>query len=360
MRNSVNSGFWSDKRVFLTGHTGFKGSWLAFWLLEMGADVYGYALAPQTDRDLYHLLDLERHMHSTIADLEDTDGLRCAMREADPDIVFHLAAQPLVRLSYEKPLVTMATNIMGTAHVLDGLRGLERGGAAIIVTSDKCYQNLEVLRPYREDDPMGGRDPYSMSKGCAELVVASFRDSYFADGPWCVASARSGNVFGGGDWGLNRIIPDYFRAFESGDALKIRQPQAIRPWLYVMDTLTGYLMLAESCFGKEGDSVTEGWNYGPDNGAIKTVGGLIDAFNRILVDPPVVEFDDATHPHEAKLLCLDSAKVRSRLGWSPVFSFNEGLVHTASWYKAFFDGEDMRAFCCQQLREYRIALSKPH
>ena len=255
----------------------------------MGAKVYGYALSPLTHRDIYCVLDGDSFVRSTIADLSDRQALESAMLEADPDIVFHMAAQPLVRRSYQSPIETMMTNILGTGHVLEAMRSLTRVRAGIIVTSDKCYDNRETETPYREDDPMGGRDPYSMSKGAAGLVVSSFRKSFFEKSLVGIASVRSGNIYGGGDWSVDRIIPDFFRAAAARVPLRIRNPNAVRPWLYVLDSLSGYLLLARNLYAAAGidpNAYAQGWNFGPDDRSIRTVRELINAFEGAIESPP--------------------------------------------------------------------------
>ncbi len=354
-----NRAFWADKKVLITGHTGFKGAWLSLWLIEMGAEVKGYALEPESEHDLFCALGLDHSMESVFAPVEDAERLAREIKDFGPDFVFHMAAQSLVRPSYSDPLGTLATNVMGTANVLNALRDDERGGVAVIVTSDKCYENAETGSHFKEDDPMGGSDPYSMSKGAAELVVRSFRKSYFQEAPWCVASVRSGNVFGGGDWAKDRIIPDYFRAMGAGEALIVRRPSAVRPWLYVLDTLTGYLMLAERCFKQKagGERFDEGWNFGPDASAIKTVSELIDAFHAQLNDAPeaIIRSEEALKEgalKEAHFLALDSQKARGRLGWRPRLDFSQSAAATAQWYQAYLQGVPMLEVSRQHLAAY--------
>lgn len=346
--------FWANKKVLITGHTGFKGAWLSLWLMEMGAKVKGYALEPESERDLFCALGLDRSMESCFAPVEDAARLSQEIKDFAPDVVFHMAAQSLVRPSYSDPLGTLSTNVMGTANVLNALRDLDQGGVAIVVTSDKCYENAETGSHFKEDDPMGGSDPYSMSKGAAELVVRSFRKSYFQDAPWRVASVRSGNVFGGGDWAKDRIIPDYFRAMGAGEALVVRRPSAVRPWLYVLDTLTGYLMLAERCFGQSagGEQFDQGWNFGPDASAIKTVSELIAAFDAQLSDAPEVIVRSEESLKEAHFLALDSQKARERLGWHPRLDFSQSAAATAHWYQAYLQGQSMLEASRQHLKEY--------
>ncbi len=349
-----NPDFWNGKKVLITGHTGFKGAWLSLWLMVMGAKVKGYALEPESERDLFCALGLDHSMDSVFAPVEDAERLAQEIKDFAPDLIFHMAAQSLVRPSYSDPLGTLTTNVMGTAHVLNALRELDQGGVAIVVTSDKCYENAETGSHFKEDDPMGGSDPYSMSKGAAELVVRSFRKSYFLDAPWRVVSVRSGNVFGGGDWAADRIIPDYFRALGAGEPLVMRRPGAVRPWLYVLDTLTGYLMLAERCFQQQadGERFDEGWNFGPDASAIKTVSELIAAFDGQLSPAPQVIIRSEDTLKEAHFLALDSQKARTRLGWRPRLSFEEAAGATARWYQAYLHGAPMLETSRQHLAEY--------
>ena len=357
----INPEFWRGKRVFLTGHTGFKGSWLSLWLLEMGAEVTGYALAPESKHDLFNVLELENSLTSVIDRLENYQHLETTIAKANPDIILHLAAQPLVRLSYDIPIDTISTNVMGTAYVLDAMRRLPNKGAAVIVTSDKCYENREKDVPFKEDDPMGGFDIYSMSKGAAELVVTSYRKSFFENGPWTIASGRSGNIFGGGDWADARIIPDYFRAINENKSLTIRSPKAIRPWLFVLDSLAGYLMLAEQSYhqamqtSEKNDAIVDvasGWNFGPKNEAIKTVESLLQEFDRHVPEAPEIILDTDDQPYEAKLLKLDCTKAQEQLGWYPLMGFEEGARKTADWYSAFQAGVDMKEFSRGQIKTF--------
>ena len=345
--------FWHDRRVLLTGHTGFKGAWLSLWLQHLGATVSGYSLAPPTDPNLFTLAQIGAGMDSHIADIRDQPRLDQALRHACPEIVFHLAAQPLVRQGYRDPVDTYATNVMGTVHLLEAVRHTPSVRAVVIVTSDKCYHNQEWVWGYRENEPLGGRDPYSSSKGCAELVTAAYRDAFFnaADYPRhqvAIASARAGNVIGGGDWAEDRLVPDLLRAFERGQTPVIRSPQAIRPWQHVLEPLAGYLLLAERLVG-EGPAFAEAWNFGPADDDAQPVHRLIEhlrtAWRQGGGTPPPWHFDRQTQPHEAHYLKLDCAKARSRLGWQPRWPLSEAIHRIAAWHQAYLEGADMRAYC---------------
>lgn len=346
--------FWKSKRVFLTGHTGFKGSWLALWLLSMGAEVCGYSLDPPTEPSLYRLLDLDRQLRSVRGDIRDLAGLEAAMRDFSPEVVFHLAAQPLVRLSYQSPVETYAVNVLGTVHLLDAVRRTPSVRAVVIVTSDKCYENQEWYWPYREHEPMGGHDPYSSSKGCAELVTAAYRRSFFSSAQYpqhqvAVASARAGNVIGGGDWALDRLVPDIMRAFSAGVPAVIRNPEAVRPWQHVLEPLAGYLALAERLHA-DGPAFAEAWNFGPADSDARTVRSLVSALAKLWGDAALWECVEPTQLHEARLLRLDSSKARARLGWSPRWNLDQTLLHTVEWYQSFHGAEDVRAVSLKQIQ----------
>jgi CDP-glucose 4,6-dehydratase len=326
---------YKGKRVWISGHTGFKGAWLAEWLLSLGAHVHGYALPPDSAQPLFGGLSLGPRLESEFADIRDAAAVRRSLADYQPDFVFHLAAQPLVRLSYEIPTETMATNVMGTVHVLDALRALRQPCAAVMVTSDKCYENLETGRPHEEADPMGGRDPYSASKGMAELAVASYQRSFFdTHHPVRVASVRAGNVIGGGDLAADRIVPDILRARAAGRALAIRNPSATRPWQHVLEPLSGYLWIgaclaspSRACVPAE---VVSGFNFGPRTEAVRTVGELVAAFGRAWPDLRIET--GPAGPHEAARLSLSIAKAERVLGWRPVWDFQHTVERTACWY----------------------------
>lgn len=323
------------RRVWLSGHTGFKGAWLAAWLRSLGAEVRGYALEPDEMQPLYAALGLGRGLDSQFADIRDAAVVRKSIQEFQPDFVFHLAAQPLVRLSYAIPSETMATNVQGTVHVLDALRDMRKPCAAVMVTSDKCYENLETGRPHEESDPMGGRDPYSASKGMAELAVASYQRSFFsADHPVRVASARAGNVIGGGDLAVDRIVPDIIRARQAGLPLAVRNPSATRPWQHVLEPLSAYLWLG-ACLASpklaiNPDEVATNFNFGPESEAVRSVGDLVAGFVRAWPDLRVEAGPPG--PHEAAKLSLSIVKAQRVLRWSPVWDFNRTVERTASWY----------------------------
>ncbi len=347
---AVNPDFWRGKRVFLTGHTGFKGGWLCMLLRSLGATVHGYALTPPTTPSLFVEAGVEAMLAShTLADIRDLAALTDAMASADPDIVLHLAAQPLVRYSYREPVETFAVNVMGTVNLLEAVR--QHGGvrAIVNVTTDKCYENREWLWPYRENEAMGGHDPYSASKGCAELVTAAYRSAFLAASGASVATARAGNVIGGGDWADDRLIPDFLRAIDRGVELVIRSPRATRPWQHVLEPLSGYLMLAERLYGN-GAEYAEGWNFGPREEDAKPVEWLLGEFAKAF--PGMSWRTEAGTLHEAHYLSLDSSKAHHRLGWRPRWSLQTALVQTAAWHKAWRNGEDMAAFTQAQIELY--------
>jgi CDP-glucose 4,6-dehydratase len=343
--------FWAGKRVFVTGHTGFKGAWLALWLAALGARVAGYALRPPSEPSLWALAGDGSGVASTIGDIRDLDALARALGAAQPEIVFHLAAQSLVRPSYEDPVGTYATNVMGTVHLLEAVRRARGVRAVVNVTSDKCYRNLETGQAYREDDAMGGRDPYSSSKGCAELVTAAYRASFFGAGGAAVASARAGNVIGGGDWAADRIVPDIVRAAARGQPVMVRHPRAVRPWQHVLEPLAGYLRLAQRLWEAPME-YAEGWNFGPDAADAVTVETVASAVTRLWGPPAGWAADQGPHPHEAHFLQLDSAKARSRLGWRPRLGLQAALEWTVDWYKRQARGADARRLSLEQIERY--------
>ncbi len=331
-------GAFAGRRVFVTGHTGFKGSWLTAWLLDLGADVTGYALPPDTDPNLFDALGLAEEVRHITADVRDREKLMSEMVRARPSVVFHLAAQPLVRLGYAEPHRTFATNVMGTVDVLEAVRACESVTAAVVVTSDKCYDNAESGRAFREEDPVGGRDPYSASKGCAELVTAAYRASFFGrDGRVAVASARAGNVIGGGDWAPDRIIPDCVRALVAGEPVVVRNPDAVRPWQHVLESLSGYIRLAALLL-RDGRAFAGAWNFGPaEHDAGRTVRWVVERFLREWGggswSTPERSGEEV---REARLLDLDSGKARERLGWAGVWDVAEAVEQTAEWYREYY------------------------
>lgn len=359
---AVNPEFWRKRKVFLTGHTGFKGSWLALWLQSMGAEVAGYALAPPSEPNFYDLAGVQRGMDSVTGDILDLEQLRGVVREHRPEVVFHMAAQSLVRRSYDEPVGTYATNVQGTAHVLEAARHVPSVRSVVIVTTDKCYENSNDQRAYRETDRLGGVDPYSSSKAAAELVTAAYRNSFFGSGRGevkaGVASARAGNVIGGGDWGADRLIPDVMRATLEGRELLIRNPQVTRPWQHVLDPLCGYLMLAEKLYNFP-ERFSESWNFGPDESATYSVSTVL-ALLRELWGPSLSwRIDDRAHPYEAQCLRLDCTKAKRELGWEPRWNLDSALEATVRWYKAHQSHQDVRAVAQEQIRSYEKALSLP-
>ena len=349
------SGVFAGKTVLLTGHTGFKGSWLAEWLLLLGARVHGLSLEPEGNPALFNQLGLGARLNHQIGDIRDAALVRRCVEAIQPDFVFHLAAQPLVRLSYKEPVETYATNVMGTVHVLEALRALSKPCAAVFVTTDKCYENREWVHGYREEDPMGGFDPYSSSKGMAELAIAAYRRSFFAGHPVKIASARAGNVIGGGDWALDRIVPDCIRALQSGETIGVRNPHATRPWQHVLEPLSGYLWLATrlSLLTTCDSPLCSGFNFGPGHDANRTVGELVAEILNSWPGNWCDQSDPHAH-HEAKLLQLSTDKANALLGWSPVWRFAEAIRETVGWYRETepCKGEPVQ---CQSLTHRQIA-----
>ena len=353
----MNLNFWKDKRVFVTGHTGFKGSWLTTWLVRLGAEVTGYSLDPPSEPSLFEQVDVARGITSHRGDIRDTEGLRSALAEARPEIVLHLAAQALVRRGYREPMETFSTNVMGTAQLLDLLRDRPEVRSIVSVTSDKCYRNREWLKGYAEDDPLGGKDPYSSSKAAAELVTAAYRDSYFSasTSDTAVATARAGNVIGGGDWAEDRLVPDLIRGFISGDPVSIRCPDAIRPWQHVIEPLRGYLMLAERLWNSESEFATA-WNFGPKAEDERTVRWVADRLVSEWGEEASWQIDDNEHPPEATYLKLDTSKARENLGWEPRLPLEKALGWIVDWHRAETAGQDLRAATELQIATYEEIL----
>lgn len=348
----VTKEFWRGKRVLVTGHTGFKGSWLCLWLLELGAQVTGYGLPPYTERDNYALCSLKRRLTDIQGDILNYALLEKSFLDAQPEIVFHLAAQPLVRRSYQEPRLTYETNVMGTLNVLESAKKAGSVRSAVMITTDKCYENRGITRGYREEDPMGGYDPYSSSKGCAELLISSYRQSFCCWGgtgesEMAVASARAGNVIGGGDWSQDRLIPDCIRAIEAGGPVRLRNPGAVRPWQFVLEPLRGYLMLAEKLW-TEPEKYVGGWNFGPDPKQMATVKTMAQALTDAYGAGAVECQTDKKNPHEDHILLLDSTKAAERLGWRSRLSLNNTLKWTAEWYRDYQRVEPQE-ICCRQL-----------
>ena len=348
----VHPAFWKNKSVFLTGHTGFKGSWLSIWLSSMGAKVTGYALAPNTTPNLFDVLAIDSLIEkSHIADIRDLATLQKSMSEAKSDIVIHMAAQPLVRYSYANPVETYATNVMGTVHVLEGTRTLESVRATVVVTTDKCYENREREAGYREDEAMGGFDPYSSSKGCAELVTSAYRQSYFSKSVNHLASARAGNVIGGGDWSQDRLIPDAIKAFEANEPLMIRNPLATRPWQHVLEPLSGYLILAQALY-EQGAAYASAWNFGPRDDDNRTVQEVVNLLISSWGNSARWEKEGSEQPHEAHLLKLDCSKAHTQLGWTPKWSLELAIQNIVQWQKAYQTKENMQAVSLAQINQY--------
>lgn len=354
----MNSNFWAGKQVMITGHTGFKGGWLSLMLQKQGASLYGYAQAPSSERGIFEAARVADGMTSQIGDVRDCDALCAAVSNFRPDFIFHLAAQSLVRPSYDDPVGTYATNVMGTVHLLEAARRAGCARGILIVTSDKSYENKEWMWGYRENEPMGGRDPYSSSKGCAELVTAAMRSSYFPVGNYAihrcaVASARAGNVIGGGDRSMDRLIPDMVAAFEKPESVVIRSPNAIRPWQHVLDCLSGYLILGRKLLEDVGGA-SEAWNFGPDNDYARPVSWIADRVSFLWGEGAAWRLAASVdaNKHEANYLKLDCSKAKTRLGWKPSIPLEVGLKWTVDWYKAAKSGADMRAFTIKQIEHY--------
>lgn len=353
----MNPLFWSGKKVFVTGHTGFKGGWLSMWLQQLGANVTGYALQASTNPSLFEVAQVAKGMTSLIGDIRDGVLFANAMRQAAPDIVIHMAAQPLVRRSYVDPIETYSTNVMGTVHLLESVRQTPSVRAVVNVTTDKCYENKEWVWGYRESEPMGGFDPYSSSKACAELVTAAYRNSFFNENTYnqhqvALATARAGNVIGGGDWAEDRLIPDILRAIEVGQSVNIRNPHATRPWQHVLEPLSGYLTLAEKLY-TGGPAFSEAFNFGPAEEDAKPVQWIVEQLTQQWGDNATWKRDQANHPHEANYLKLDCSKAHSRLNWRPRWDLGMALTAITSWHKTYLLGDDMRAATEAQIASFQ-------
>jgi CDP-glucose 4,6-dehydratase len=348
----TNPAFWRDKRVLMTGHTGFKGSWLSLWLQAMGAELRGIALQPPTSPALFDVAQVTKGMDSHIADIRDSSAIARLVKDFQPEIVIHMAAQPLVRLSYQQPIETYATNVMGTVHVLEAARHAGSVRAIVNITTDKCYDNREWVWGYREDEAMGGHDPYSSSKGCAELVSSAYRKSFLKEAGIAIATARAGNVIGGGDWAQDRLVPDTLLALEKSQPVQIRNPHATRPWQHVLEPLSGYLLLAEKLH-EQGQVFAEGWNFGPRDEDARPVEWIVDQLCQAWGQGASWKLQPGDHPHEANYLKLDISKAKQCLQWAPRWSLETALEHITLWHRAWLNGQDMHALCLQQIHRYQ-------
>ena len=343
--------FWKGKKVFLTGHTGFKGSWMAIWLNAMGAKTMGYSLEAPSTPSLFEVAKVSEFCQTQIADIRDLSTLTKAIAGFEPDLVIHMAAQSLVRPSYEAPVETYATNVMGTVHLLEACRNKKNLKAIVNVTSDKCYENRELNLPFKESDPMGGLDPYSSSKGCAELVARAYFHSFFKKTNQGLASVRAGNVIGGGDWAVDRLIPDCVRALAKQEIVAIRNPQSLRPWQLVLEPLCGYLLVAEKLW-QDPSTYSQGWNFGPELEDIKPVSWLSDQMIKQWGSGTWQDVSDASQPHEAKVLKLDSALAQQKLQWRPRYKLPQAIEKSVDWYKRFYQGESAHRLCLEQIDAY--------
>ena len=346
----IDQNFWQGKRVFLTGHTGFKGSWLSLWLFSLGAEVKGYALNPPTSPSLFNEAKVDSLIDSQIGDIRDQDTLHESMTKFSPDILIHMAAQPLVRYSYNEPIETYEVNVIGTAKVLEVARSCPNVKSIVNITTDKCYENDGRSESYKEEDAMGGYDPYSSSKGCAELVTSSYRRSFLQEQRMGLASVRAGNVIGGGDWADDRLIPDILRSFEKNEPVVIRNPKATRPWQHVLEPLSGYLILAQKLY-EDQKEYAEGWNFGPNEKDVKPVDWIL---NKMIAKWPNSswELDSSSNPHEANFLQLDISKAESKLGWKPIWELSHTLEKIIDWHQAWINKEDMQTVCLSEIKAY--------
>jgi CDP-glucose 4,6-dehydratase len=352
----MNADFWRGKRVFLTGHTGFKGSWMSLWLQTAGAEVMGYSLLSPTSPSLFDVANVSEGMTSVEGDVRDLEKLQAAIAQHQPDVIFHMAAQPLVRYSYKHPVETYSTNVMGTVHLLEAVRQTNCARVVVNITSDKCYENREWVWGYRENEAMGGHDPYSNSKGCAELVAAAYRNSFFSPEKYhehttSLASVRAGNVIGGGDWAEDRLIPDIMRAIMAGESVLIRSPNAIRPWQHVLEPLNGYMTLAEQMW-EDGGTYAEGWNFGPNDEDARPVSWITEQLTRLWGDGASWQLDTKVNPHEATYLKLDCSKAKSRLKWQPKLDLGMTLEWIVEWYQAYMAEQDMQQLTAAQIQRY--------
>jgi CDP-glucose 4,6-dehydratase len=350
----INRSFWKNKRVLVTGHTGFKGSWLSLWLNELQADVHGFALKPETNPSLFDLAKVGSKITSTFGDIRDITSLKAAVEKADPEIIIHMAAQPLVRKSYQDPVETYSINVMGTVNLLEAARSAKNLKTIINVTTDKVYDNKEWVWPYRENDRLGGFDPYSNSKACSELVTSSYRSSFFDNTGVKVVTARAGNVIGGGDWAEDRLIPDIIRAYQSKTKIKIRNPKAIRPWQHVLESLSGYLQLAEHLH--DNNDYLKSWNFGPGTADFITVGQILNYVQKEMKEINLnVEFEEPK-VHEAQILKLDNSQARENLNWKSVWNYSDAITKTFAWYIDMYSGKDASEITLKQIKEFEECL----
>jgi CDP-glucose 4,6-dehydratase len=352
----IDGDFWGGRKVFITGHTGFKGSWLCLWLHSMKANITGYALKPPTTPSLFEICKIDKIINSFIADIRYVNKLKEAMTLAGPEIVIHMAAQSLVKESYDNPKETFDVNVIGTVNLFEAIRSCKTVKVVIIITSDKCYENREWIWGYRENDPLGGYDPYSSSKACSEMVTSAYRNSFFNPKNYnlhgiAICSARAGNVIGGGDWAADRVVPDCVKALQTGRKIKIRNPHAVRPWQHVLEPLCGYLMLAEKLFA-EGPGYSNGWNFGPDDNNIRTVEYLVKTICEKWGPSASYETQKGEYPHEAQILKLDCSMAKSKLGWIPKWNLEETVDRIVSWTKNYVSRKDMFKECLGQIEDY--------
>lgn len=354
----MNKNFWNKKKVFITGHTGFKGGWLTLWLNSLGATIKGYSLPPNTKPNLFELCDIDHNCYSVFSDIRDADKLENELLSFEPEIIIHMAAQPLVLDSYNMPVETYEINVMGTVNILNIARKLKKLRSLLIVTTDKCYENKELNKPFKETEPLGGHDPYSSSKACAELVASCFRSSFFSNDTHksnvSIATARAGNVIGGGDWSKNRLFPDFIRAINKNEEVIIRNPKSIRPWQHVLDPLQGYLILSEKLF-THGAAFAESWNFGPQSDNGKDVLWIANQFKKTFGnDFSYKVINESANLHEANYLRLNSVKSNKKLSWIPKFSIEESIQVTSDWYKYFLKNpSDIKEFTLKQIKEYQ-------
>jgi CDP-glucose 4,6-dehydratase len=348
----LNKTFWKGRSVFITGHTGFKGGWLSLWLSKLGAKVYGYSIEPPTKPSFFDVINLKNRIENSIkGDVRNLSQITDSLRIAKPSIIFHMAAQSLVRKSYSDPVETFSTNVLGTVNILEASRKIETVEAIINITTDKCYENRGRNKAYNENDRLGGHDPYSSSKACSEIVTSAYRNSFFKKNKIKLASARAGNIIGGGDWAIDRLIPDFFRSIDNNSVLLIRSPQAVRPWQHVLDPLSGYLLLAEKLISSR-NNFSESWNFGPEKSGAKTVTWIIDRLSKKFPGAKWKK-ENSNQYHESKLLKLDISKAKKKLGWMPRWALETAIENTIQWYQAFQDNQNMQEFSMKQINVYQ-------